>query len=78
MLSLRQIQAGAYWDGECSIVCVACGDKKKLPVSAQIIRYNLDSEWPDGLTCDECGEWIVEPDEVEEFEDHDEEPEVEE
>lgn len=81
MLTLSQIQAGAYWDGECSIICVKCGDKKRLPISAQIIRYTLDSEWAEeGLYCDECGAEIVEPyiEEQEEsegdsYEDHDEE-----
>lgn len=27
------------------------------------MRYALESEWPEGLSCDHCGEWIVEPDE---------------
>lgn len=26
-----------------------------------LIRYAAESEWPEGLTCDHCGEWIVEP-----------------
>jgi transcription elongation factor Elf1 len=78
MLSLSQIQAGAYWASDCTIVCVKCGDKMKLPVSAQIIRYNLDSEWPDGLWCDECGAVIVEPEEETEFEDQDPEQDLEE
>jgi hypothetical protein len=61
MLSLFQIQAGAYWKSECEIVCVECGDKLKLPVDKQIIRYNLGSDWEDGLYCDDCGAEIVEP-----------------
>ena len=26
-----------------------------------LIRYTAESEWPEGLTCDNCMEWIVEP-----------------
>ena len=63
MLSLSQIQAGAYWDGESTIICVKCGDKKGLPISAQINRYTLESEFFDesGLYCDDCGEEILAP-----------------
>ena len=28
-----------------------------------ISRYSIQSEWPEGLSCDHCGEWIVEPSE---------------
>ena len=50
----------AYFDGECTIICRACGEKKRLPASAQITEANL-GEWEDGLYCDSCSEEIVEP-----------------
>ena len=75
MLCLSQLTAVAYLtDGD--IVCLACGDKAGLPVKDQLIAYNLESEFEDGLWCGDCGKELVEPyveDEPEE-EDEDETP----
>jgi hypothetical protein len=61
MLSLSQLTPVAYLtDG--AILCIACGDKAGLPVSAQLIEYNLDeSYFEDGCWCDGCGKELVEP-----------------
>ena len=70
MLSLSQLTPVAYLaDGE--ILCIKCGDKAGLPISAQIIEYSLDSDFAeDGCWCGECGKELVEPyveDEPEEY-----------
>ena len=47
MLSLSQLTPVAYLtDGD--ILCIECGDKAGLPVSAQLIEYNLESDFEDG------------------------------
>jgi hypothetical protein len=70
MLSLSQLTPVAYLtDGD--ILCIACGDKAGLPVSAQLIEYDLESDFEDGLWCGDCGKELVEPyveDELEEEE----------
>lgn len=75
MLCLSQLTAVAYLtDGD--IVCLACGDKAGLPVKDQLIAYNLESEFEDGLWCDDCGKELVEPyvEDEPEVEDEDETP----
>ena len=71
MLSLSQLTPVAYiTDG--AILCLACGDKAGLPVSDQLIEYNLESDFTEGCWCDDCGKELVEPyieDEPEEVED---------
>ena len=77
MLSLSQLTPVAYLtDGD--ILCIECGDKAGLPVSAQLIEYNLESDFEDGCWCGDCGKELVEPyveDEPEE-EDAEETPHV--
>lgn len=71
MLCLSQLTPVAYL-GDGFIVCLACGDARKLPVKDQLIAYNLESEFEDGCYCDDCGKELVEPyveDEPEEDED---------
>lgn len=51
-------------------------DASKDPEVHAIFNWEL-SEWtPDGLSCDGCGDWIVQRDEPEESVDPDPEPEV--
>jgi hypothetical protein len=62
MLSLSQLTPVAYiTDG--AIVCIKCGDARKLPIKNQLIEYSLDSEFSDenGCYCDDCGKELVEP-----------------
>jgi hypothetical protein len=55
--------AGYLTDG--GIVCVNCGDKRKLPVADQILESTVASDFEEhGLACDDCGAVIVEPSEV--------------
>ena len=74
MLTLAQVQPVAYM-GDGFIVCLKCGDKAGMPVKDQIIAYDLEYSFEeDGITCDDCGEVLVEPyeeDEPEEDEDED-------
>lgn len=60
MLTLSQLTAVAYiTDGD--ILCLACGDKAGLLVKDQLIAYNLESGFEDGLWCGECDKELVEP-----------------
>ena len=60
------------------VLCVACGEKEKLPVSDQITVATAESDFAgEGLCCGNCGAIIVEPpigelDEEYEFEDESE------
>lgn len=59
--------AGYVTDGD--ILCVPCGEKRKLPVADQITVATAESDFAeDGLYCGDCGAVIVEPPEPEDFE----------
>ena len=61
MLCLAQLTPVAYI-GDGFIVCLACGDERKMPVKDQIIAYNLDESFSEeGCYCDDCGKELVEP-----------------
>ena len=77
MLSLSQLTPVAYLtDGD--ILCIECGDKAGLPVSDQLIEYNLESDFEDGCWCGDCGKELVEPyvEDEPEVEDAEETPHV--
>lgn len=58
--------AGYITDGD--ILCVNCGEKRKLPVSDQITVATAESEFQeDGLYCGDCGAIIVDPPVTESF-----------
>src|ERR1039458_7824432 len=73
MLCLSQLTAVAYL-GDGFIVCLACGDKRKMPAKDNLIAYTLENDFEEGLWCDDCGKELVEPyveDEPETDEDED-------
>ena len=51
--------AGYLGDG--FIVCVECGDKRKMLVADQITVATAEANFKEGLYCDDCGKEIVEP-----------------
>jgi hypothetical protein len=60
--------AGYLTDGDA--LCIACGEKQKLPVSDQITVATAESDfYPDGLSCGNCGATIVEPSFEDEYDD---------
>lgn len=64
MLSISQLTVAAYMtDG--AVVCRECGENAKLPTGAALIQYTLESDFPEGLSCDSCGKELVEPEEQE-------------
>ena len=72
MLSIESMTITAYIsDG--SVLCRACGEKAKLPASDAQCDYTMQSDFYDGVSCDDCGEEIVEypEDDPEEEEDID-------
>ena len=65
MISSEYLTAGGYiTDGD--ILCVNCGEKRKLPVAAQITLAQIESDFfEDGVWCGDCGVEPPEPVDVE-------------
>jgi hypothetical protein len=61
MMSSEYFTAAGYEiDGD--ILCVPCGERRKLPVSDQITAAVAESDFAeDGLWCGDCGAIIVQP-----------------
>lgn len=74
MMGPEYFTVGAYIPAdEGTILCVECGEKRKLPASDQITQNMLwENFGEDGAWCDECHTEIVEP-YVEETEESEEE-----
>ena len=67
MMGPEYFTAAGYVTEDGEILCVNCGEKRKLHVADQITRATAESDFAeDGLWCGDCGAIIVEPP-VEEF-----------
>ena len=67
MFGPEYFTVAAYFDGECTIVCRECGEKKNLPTGESLSEAQVnESFYEDGLYCEDCGKEIVEPPEPEE------------
>jgi len=80
MLSAYSAETIAYQGDEGFIVCRECAIKMSSELSIEkadqgyanasglypMSRYSLESDWPDGLSCENCGAVLVEPPEEEE------------
>jgi hypothetical protein len=62
MMGREYLTAAGYVTSDGDTICVNCGDKRKLPVAAQItLAAAADQAEDAGLWCDSCGATIVEP-----------------
>lgn len=62
MMGPEYFTAAGYVLEDGDILCVGCGEKRKLPVRDQITRATAEADFSEeGLWCGVCGAIIVQP-----------------
>lgn len=72
MMGPEYFTAAGYLNEGDDVFCVACGDKEGMPVSKQLTVAEVESSFPEGLWCGNCGAQIVAPQVPEDYIDDDE------